>query len=43
MREFLLEPHYWTLLWRAGLFLFVCALAVAVGLQPLWSRCRRRE
>lgn len=42
MKDFLLDPHYWTLLWRAGLFLFVCALAVALGLQPLHSGRRPR-
>jgi hypothetical protein len=40
VREFILDPHYWTLLWRSALFLFVCAVAVAAGLQPL--RCRSR-
>ena len=43
MKEFLLDPHYWTLLWRAGLFLFICTLAVAVGLQPLRGAARRHE
>jgi hypothetical protein len=43
MREFLLDSGYWTLLWRAGLFLFVCALAIALGLQPLCNRSRRQQ
>jgi hypothetical protein len=43
MKDFLLDPRYWTLLWRAALFLFVCALAVAAGLQPLVGRSRRHE